>query len=139
MGTDTKDQRGQSLKCRIHWLVKVRMHEALLDNGSKWELIVAALLLFGAFSHYPIHRLDRLKPILAHNQHPADGVTDEHSSNTANAGKESCGCFSPVLYRWQIGRYFCVCVCVHCDGEKVLSHSPKTEAKSSLQKMHISV
>lgn len=88
------------------------MQETLLDNGSEWKVIVAALLLFGALSHYPIHRLDRLRPILAHNQHPADGVSVEHSSNTASAGKESCGCFSPVLYRWQIVRYFPVCVCV---------------------------
>lgn len=62
------------------------MHEVLPDNGSKWEVIVAASLLFGALSHYTVHRLDRLKPLLAHNQHPADGVTVEHSSNTASAG-----------------------------------------------------
>lgn len=62
------------------------MHEALRDNGSKWEVIAAASLLFGALSHYPVHRLDRLKPLLAHNQHPADGVTVEHSSYTPSTG-----------------------------------------------------
>lgn len=62
------------------------------------EMTVAALLLFGAFSHYPVHRLDRyslanhmrasrdLKPLLAHNQHPADAVTVEHSSHTVDTG-----------------------------------------------------
>lgn len=56
-------------------------------------MIVAALLLFGAFSHYPVHRLDPysptnhmrasqdLKPLLAYNQHPADAVTVEQSSH----------------------------------------------------------
>lgn len=76
-------------------------------------MIVAAWLLFGALSHYPIHRLDRLKPLLAHNQHPADGVAVERSSNTASAERESCGCFSPALYWWQIVRdLVCVCMCV---------------------------
>lgn len=58
----------------------------LWENRGKWEVIVAASLLFGALSHYPVHRLDRLKPLLAHNQHPADGVTAEYSSNTVNGG-----------------------------------------------------
>lgn len=61
-------------------------------------MIVAALLLFGAFSHHPVYRLDLyspanhmrasqdLKPLLAHNQHPADAVTVEHSSHTVDMG-----------------------------------------------------
>lgn len=70
---------------------------------------MAASLLFGTLSHYPIHRLERLKPLLAHNQHPADSVSVEHSSNTASAGKESCGYFSPIGGRLEdIFVYVCV-------------------------------
>lgn len=62
-------------------------------------MIAAASLLFGALSRYPVHRLDRyspanhmrgkrdLKPLLAHNQHPTDGVTVEHRSHTVDRDK----------------------------------------------------
>lgn len=78
------------------------MDEELQKNMSKrgWGggLIVAVSLLFRALSHYPVHRLGHcspanhmranrdLKPLLDHNQHPADGVTVEHSSHTVDTG-----------------------------------------------------
>lgn len=61
-------------------------------------MTVTASLLFGAFSHYPVHRLDLgvpanhrrasqdLKPLLACNQHPADAVTVGHGSHTVDIG-----------------------------------------------------
>lgn len=58
-----------------------------------------ALLLFGAFSHYPVHRLDLcspanhlrvsqdLEPLLAHNQHPAAAATAEQSWHSVHLGQ----------------------------------------------------
>lgn len=90
MKGDAVEEEGPFMLHRVAELCGGGMGEELWETGSKQ--------LFAASSHHPVHRLDLyspanrvrasrdLKPILAHNQHPADAVAVEHSSHTVDMG-----------------------------------------------------